>query len=658
MHDILTLVSASVLVAASAAAAVAADSVSPTLWAEYDTLKASTGPGAAAQVQMALWCEQHGLLAQRHQHLAKAVLIDPGNALARGLLGLMRHQGRWLEPATAAGLIRGDAAGNAALAEYNRRRDELDARDGALKDKPAAMNPATPARVVSAYRAEQDHNRAMDWLRLGLWCAHAGLADEAKVEFTTAVRMDPRIDDAWRHLGCVRFEGRWMPAAEAAAAAAAAKAQREADRTWESALRRWQVWLLNPAQKAEAEAQLARVTDPRAAGAVARVLSGDPERTIQLLRQINAPSSTALLAKGAVFDESEDFRSRALDLLKARPRDDYLKVLVDAIHTPAVHSVEAVQGPGSTGKLIVDTPRYHLERDYAAPGPFNFSSTFYGYVGYDVNGLPVAIPGRELRYGLTPEKLWWYEEETALLIEGARVNAQRTQQQILDDVARLERANERTRAANARAAAILQESFGAPELGDDDEIAWQRWYFDRVGYSYFPPEKVYITRAVESVSFTPTLFSCFAAGTLVQTLDGPRPIEQIRPADRVLSQDTATGALGFQPVLVAHHNPPCRTVRLTLEGGEVLLPSIYHRFWITGKGWVLARDLQAGDVLRKRGGRAKLAGVETGAEVPVFNLTVAGHHTFFVGQGECLVHDNTLPAKPTEPFDAATVASR
>jgi hypothetical protein len=41
-----------------------------------------------------------------------------------------------------------------------------------------------------------------------------------------------------------------------------------------------------------------------------------------------------------------------------------------------------------------------------------------------------------------------------------------------------------------------------------------------------------------------------------------------------------------------------------------------------------------------------------GAEVPVFNLTVASEHTYFVGEHDFLVHDNALPAPVSAPFDA------
>ena len=131
----------------------------------------------------------------------------------------------------------------------------------------------------------------------------------------------------------------------------------------------------------------------------------------------------------------------------------------------------------------------------------------------------------------------------------------------------------------------------------------------------------------------------------MRTLDGLRPIEQIRPGDRVLSQDTATGALAFESVLVAHHNPPARTVRLALDNGEVLVPSIYHRFWICGRGWTMARDLKPGDAVRMLGGRVTVARAEPGDVVPVYNLDVAREHTYFVGEHDYLVHDNTRPGQ-------------
>jgi hypothetical protein len=153
----------------------------------------------------------------------------------------------------------------------------------------------------------------------------------------------------------------------------------------------------------------------------------------------------------------------------------------------------------------------------------------------------------------------------------------------------------------------------------------------------------------------PYITTCFAAGTPVHTLDGPRPIEAIQVGDQVLTQDAATGALSFQPVVFRHHNPPGKTLRVALAGGESLVCSVYHRFWRAGRGWAMARELKPGDTLRTLGGLVRVAGVETDSIQPLYNLDVAASRTFFAGTRNVLVHDNTLPDHRLEPFDAVPV---
>ena len=46
--------------------------------AAYESAKRGVGRDADAHVKLALWCEAHGLEAERLKHLALAVLIDPG----------------------------------------------------------------------------------------------------------------------------------------------------------------------------------------------------------------------------------------------------------------------------------------------------------------------------------------------------------------------------------------------------------------------------------------------------------------------------------------------------------------------------------------------------------------------------------------------------
>src|ERR1700733_1498373 len=66
--------------------------------AAYNEATAKSGKNADAHVRLALWCEAHGLTAERFKHLSLAVLYDPANTLARGLIGLVAYEGKWDRP--------------------------------------------------------------------------------------------------------------------------------------------------------------------------------------------------------------------------------------------------------------------------------------------------------------------------------------------------------------------------------------------------------------------------------------------------------------------------------------------------------------------------------------------------------------------------------
>jgi hypothetical protein len=109
--------------------------------------------------------------------------------------------------------------------------------------------------------------------------------------------------------------------------------------------------------------------------------------------------------------------------------------------------------------------------------------------------------------------------------------------------------------------------------------------------------------------------------------------------------------LSYEPIVGLHKNSPIATLRLRL-GDEEIISTTYHRFWRTGRGWAMARELNSGDILRTLGGRMELASVQAGAVEPVFKLDVARNCTYFVGKNNLLVHDNSLPPAMVTPFDA------
>src|SRR5579883_1784362 len=151
--------------------------------AAYEAAKERAGRGADAQVKLALWCEAHGLEAERLKHLAVAVLTDPKNATARGLMGLVSFDGRWRRPEAVSDRLK-DGPARAALLEQYRQR-----------------------RAKAPYEAEPQ------W-RLALWCEENGLKAEALAHLTAVTRLDPAREAAWKHLGCKKHNGRWMTDAQ------------------------------------------------------------------------------------------------------------------------------------------------------------------------------------------------------------------------------------------------------------------------------------------------------------------------------------------------------------------------------------------------------------------------------------------------------------
>jgi hypothetical protein len=117
-----------------------------------------------------------------------------------------------------------------------------------------------------------------------------------------------------------------------------------------------------------------------------------------------------------------------------------------------------------------------------------------------------------------------------------------------------------------------------------------------------------------------------------------------------LSQDVATGALTYQPVMVVHRNQNAATVRIGVAGETIVATGI-HRFWKAGKGWTMARDLKTGDRLRVLGSVVEVNSVVKDKPQTVYNLDVALDRDFFVGGQGFLVHDSNFVKPELEPFD-------
>jgi hypothetical protein len=138
--------------------------------------------------------------------------------------------------------------------------------------------------------------------------------------------------------------------------------------------------------------------------------------------------------------------------------------------------------------------------------------------------------------------------------------------------------------------------------------------------------------------------NCFTAGTKVLTDEGEKNIEDIEVGDKVLAKDenNPDGELAYKEVTALHRNQRDDIIKLHV-GEQVIETTDNHPFWVEGKGWLLADELQAGDKLQKADGSNltidKVEFVKLDKPVTVYNFTVADYHTYYVTDLGIWVHN-------------------
>ena len=620
----------------------------------YEQARKDAGRDAGAHLRLALWCEEQGMSSERMKHLAMAVLYDPSNALARGLMGLVAYKGRWGNPEDVGRTIQDDPSYRKLIDEYLERR------------------------------AKAPH-QADAQMKLATWCQQKGLEAQAIAHYNVVVQLDPSRELAWKHLGYKKSGGRWVKPEEAAAARLEAERQRRADKQWRPKLEKMRDNLdaKDAARKARAERARDDMTEPRAVPMIWAVfISGGTERSrvaaVQMLGQIEGPSAAAALATLAVLGPEGKVRARAAETLMRRDPRDIVDKLIGLIRKPFTYTIRQADQPGSVGELFVEGETFDVRRVYRLQpvGLNQIPAEAFSPTATTPAGQPLSPQRQNLRqvaqatardsFGpligsirdpdgeQVAEALASNNVPTSARrnrqVDAIRQDVQAVRQRLAEDIRAIEQMNAQINQVNGRVLPILSTITGQ-DLGPEPE-KWKAWWTDQLGYAFQKQSataKPVFTEVVDSPSWSASL-ECFGAGTLVRTIDGPRAIESIQVGDRVLTQDTCTGTLGFQPVLAVHHTKMAGTVRVTLDGETVIATGI-HRFWRAGKGWALARDLKPGDRIRALGAVLEVKSVDPAASQPVYNLDVAEDHDFFVGGKGLLVHDSNFVQPVLEPFD-------
>lgn len=138
--------------------------------------------------------------------------------------------------------------------------------------------------------------------------------------------------------------------------------------------------------------------------------------------------------------------------------------------------------------------------------------------------------------------------------------------------------------------------------------------------------------------------TCFIAGTLIVTGYGLSKIENIKPGDLVLSTNVDTMETGYKKVLEKYVRKTRELVHIVV-GGEEIVSTPDHPYFVVGRGFVNAGQLCIGSPLQNADGKILEVEqiykeyLEEDEEVTVYNFQVEDWHTYHVGEMEVLVHN-------------------
>lgn len=571
-------------------------------------------------LRQALASEIKGDANEWRQRLEEALGILPDEQLTNSWLGQVLVDGKWKTVEDLQRTQKNDPR----LADYRHRRERLDGK----------------------YRPE---------LELARWCAEVKWDDLAKLHYARLLSYPDATEnarsEACRILELKAVDGQYYTADELAAFEEEKQAKQQAFEAWRPKIVAWRkaCGSKNRQFAEQALSELREVDDAQAILAIEASLYDSNEafaaELIKLLGKFPEFEATQALVRFALLTPSTSLAQATVVQLKPRSIHDYYPQLLVLMQAPVqsqfrvttsadgvVHYEHVVGQQGAQRNFVMTSGRAY-QPTVEVSRRFDNGAIQTGLVmDARIPRMETTTPPAIGNQTFSPAKRTYDENLIAI---SAFLTALSVEQKVAI-------ANQRIVLSNERVFYIL-ESTCPSRLARVPSQYWDWWKQYQEKPSPTPTQWVYRHVNLQYRYYQPIMqyFSCFLAGTPVWTESGKQAIEKLRPGDRVLSRDVETGELQFKIVTVKTLQAPSPVVKV-VAGEDEIVATKSHPFWVSGKGWKMAKELVAGDVLHTLHGPAK---VSSAALLPMpqeaHNLVVEGFNTYFVGDTAALVHDNT-----------------
>ena len=478
--------------------------------------------------------------------------------------------------------------------------------------------PPAPKSALAAYRQMRGNypQTVAGQIELARWCAKKKLVDQQRAHLTKVLELDPDNAEARAELGFKQIAGAWHSREELEQVADQEKQTAAALKKWSAKVDRIAAGFArrDPKLRDRAAAALSEIKDPAAVAALELKLSlvnqEGAQALVDTLAKMPAGDAALALARQAIGSPWQEVRESAAEQLRTRPLESFVPALLAALYSPIQDEMSLVLS--HDGRLFYS---HDLKRE-----------------------------GHEEK-----EERVVQLEVDRILMPGA--DGAESMMQALMGIGRLAADREQSVAAQNKFTAQLNERVcWALSLAVDTQVtspksAWD-WWNQRNEVFYPDPKptaRQYQSDTVTLVELPPPPagMDCLAAGTQVWTELGSAPIEKIKVGDRVLAQNVETGELAFKPVLRTTLRPKSDLLHLEADGAA-FVASGGHPFWVSGRGWLKARELEPGMLLHGVTSTTAVRSVDAGPTDVTYNLIVADFHTYFVGPSKLLSHDNTV----------------